>query len=65
MELNEIMAKKRAGDYDLVAQMVGLKRDNVRKSLQRTESMRHKTVVNAFARVIEAREALLPKQKGH
>jgi len=45
--------------------MLDLGRDNVRKILQRPDSKRHKTVVNAFTKLIEAREALMPKQKGN
>jgi hypothetical protein len=65
MELTEIKAKKRVGDYDIVSEMVGIGRDNVRKSLQRTDGKWHTRVVEAFTKLIQSREALLPKQKGN
>ncbi len=59
MDLKEINAKKRVGDYDVVAKMLGLGKENVRRTLKRLNAKRHASVAQAMARVITAREALI------
>lgn len=63
MELKEINAKKRVGDYYVAAQMLGLSKENLRRTLKRPKAKRHASVAQAMAKVIAAREALLEVSK--
>lgn len=63
MELKEINAKKRIGDYDMVAKMLGLSKENVRRTLKRPKAKRYASAAQAMAKVITSREALLEASK--
>ena len=63
MDLKEIIAKKRQGDYEIAAQILGIRMENVRKVLKRPKAKRHASVAQAMAKVIAAREALLEASK--
>lgn len=59
MDLKEIIAKKKVGDYDVAATMLALSKENVRKILKRPNAKRHASVADAMSKVITAREALI------
>lgn len=59
MDIKEINEKRRVGDYEVAAKMLGISRENVRKHLNRPRARRHAAVVEAMGKVIANREALI------
>lgn len=56
---DELMAKKRQGDYKLIGEMLGLNTRHVEIIFKRPNSKRHPAVMGALTKIIAAREALL------
>ncbi len=58
-EMRELLAVKRRGDWDLVAEIVGIPRHSVEKAFVRVYSKNHFETVAALDKVIENRRKLL------
>ncbi|WP_027471609.1 hypothetical protein [Saccharicrinis fermentans] len=54
----QIFKKKRAGDYDEVAKILGLTRDNVRMTLKRPNAKKYNRVMGVLRRIVELRETM-------
>jgi hypothetical protein len=63
MTRKEIMEKKRPGDYQLAAEMLGMTKGNVIQTFYRPKSKRFKMVCDAFIKISENREALVKSNK--
>jgi hypothetical protein len=59
MELQNLLKAKRRGDWDLVANIVGISRFSVEKAFLRVYSKNHTEAVAALKAVIENRRKLL------
>ena len=59
VELQELLKVKRRGDWDLVANIVGISRFSVEKAFLRVYSKNHTEAVTALKAVIENRRKLL------
>lgn len=59
MKREEIIAKKRNGDFMVAAQMLKLNPDHVRVIWQRPSSKRYNEVKNSLIKIIEMRENYL------
>jgi hypothetical protein len=57
MTIEEILTKKRRGDYDLIAEMTGYDRETVKSQLLGKRTLKDK-VRNAAIKVIENRKKL-------
>ena len=60
-KLNELLNKKRRGDWELVAEMCGISKRNSEQSFKRVHSIHHLSVVDALTKVIQTRNLLLTK----
>ena len=58
-EMRELLGSKRYGDWDLVAEIVGIPRHSVEKAFFRVYSKNHFEAVSALEQVIENRAKLL------
>ncbi len=58
MNKDEILTKLRYGDYELIAEMTGYKRETVRRQFKGIRTLKDK-VVEAAIKVIENREQLI------
>lgn len=56
MTIQEIIKKKRIGDNKMVAEILGLSPENVKKILRRPRAKRHKIVLEVFEKLIVSRE---------
>lgn len=63
MKLQEVMEKKRRGDLLVASQMLGIKMQYASKILRRPTAELHKPLLDALAKVISNREALLKDVK--
>jgi len=59
MELAEIITKKRDGDMQTAAEIVGITPANARQALKRPDSKHHKAVVSALETLIITRDILI------
>ena len=59
LELRKLLQAKRRGDWDLVAEIVGISRFSVEKAFLRVYSKNHTEAVKALKEVIETRRKLL------
>ena len=58
MEIDEILTKKRRGDYDLIAEMTGCKAKTVKSQLLGLRKLTDK-VKDAAEKLIQSREELM------
>lgn len=65
MELTEIKRKKKLGDLVVASQMLGISLKNTQMVLRRPGARRHPALLEAMARIIRAREALLAGAAGN
>lgn len=59
LELQKLLKSKRRGDWDLVAEIVGVSRFSIEKAFLRVYSKNHTEAVSALKEVIETRRKLL------
>lgn len=57
--LNSLLEQKRYGDWELIAEMLGLETKNVEMAFKRVYSKHHADVVTSLKKIIENRQNLL------